>query len=86
MAGSVVLPIDVNKNGQADADEVYDTKAKAMQGVATGKYPSPPARALNVVTKSKPSGSVAGLHLVDADRRPEVCRRAPVTFRCRKTR
>ena len=36
----------------------YDTKAKAMQAVATGKYPSPPARALNVVTKGKPSGLV----------------------------
>jgi phosphate transport system substrate-binding protein len=58
IAGSVVLPIDVNKNGKADAEETYDTKAKAVQGVATGKYPSPPARALNVVTKNKPSGLV----------------------------
>ena len=58
VAGSVVLPIDINKNGQADAEEIYDTKAKAVQGVATGKYPSPPARALNVVTKGKPSGLV----------------------------
>ncbi len=58
IAGSVVLPIDVNKNSKADADEIYDTKAKAVQGVATGKYPSPPARALNVVTKGKPSGLV----------------------------
>ena len=58
VAGSVVLPIDINKNGQADAPEVYDTKAKAVQGVATGQYPSPPARALNVVTKNKPSGLV----------------------------
>jgi len=58
VAGSVVLPLDVNKNGKADAEELYDTKAKAVQGVATGKYPSPPARALNVVTKNKPSGLV----------------------------
>jgi len=58
IAGSVVLPIDVNKNGKADPDEIYDTKAKAVQGVATGKYPSPPARPLNVVTKNKPSGLV----------------------------
>jgi phosphate transport system substrate-binding protein len=58
VAGSVVLPLDVNKNGKADADEIYDTKAKAVQGVATGKYPSPPARALNVVTKNKPTGLV----------------------------
>jgi phosphate transport system substrate-binding protein len=58
VAGSVVLPLDVNENGKADAEEIYDTKAKAVQGVATGKYPSPPARALNVVTKNKPSGLV----------------------------
>ncbi len=58
IAGSVVLPIDINENGQADAEEIYDTKAKAVQGVASGKYPSPPARALNVVTKNKPSGLV----------------------------
>jgi phosphate transport system substrate-binding protein len=58
VAGSAVLPLDVNKNGQADAEEIYDTKAKAVQGVATGEYPSPPARALNVVTKNKPSGLV----------------------------
>ncbi len=58
IAGSIVLPIDVNNNGQADADEIFDTKAKAVQGVATGKYPSPPARALNMVTKNKPTGLV----------------------------
>jgi phosphate transport system substrate-binding protein len=58
VAGSTVLPVDVNQNGQADADEIYDTKAKAVQAVATGKYPSPPARALNVVTKNKPTGLV----------------------------
>ena len=58
IAGSVVLPIDINQNGKADAEEVYDTKARAVQGVASGKYPSPPARALNVVTKNKPAGLV----------------------------
>jgi phosphate transport system substrate-binding protein len=52
----VVLPVDANGSGQAEAEEVLDTKAKAMQAVASGKYPSPPARALNLVTKGKPSG------------------------------
>jgi phosphate transport system substrate-binding protein len=58
VTGLVVLPLDANGNGQAGADEVMDTKAKAMQAVATNKYPSPPARALNIVTKGKPSGLV----------------------------
>jgi phosphate transport system substrate-binding protein len=32
--------------------------AQATDAVATGKYPSPPARVLNLVTKGKPSGLV----------------------------
>jgi phosphate transport system substrate-binding protein len=56
--GAIVVPIDVNTNGTADADEIADTQAKAVELIATGKYPSPPARALNVVTKGKPTGLV----------------------------
>jgi phosphate transport system substrate-binding protein len=56
VAGLTILPLDANGNDQADADEVLETKAKAMEAVATNKYPSPPARALNMVTKGKPSG------------------------------
>ena len=58
VTGLVVLPVDANDSGQAEADEVLGTKVKAMQAVASGKYPSPPARALNLVTKGKPSGLV----------------------------
>jgi phosphate transport system substrate-binding protein len=58
VTGAVVAPIDINNNDQADADELYETMPEAMQAVATGKYPSPPARPLNVVTKDKPSGLV----------------------------
>ncbi len=56
VAGARVVPIDVNSNGQADANEVTDTKAQAVEAVATGHYPSPPARDLNLVTKGKPTG------------------------------
>ena len=58
VAGTVVLPIDYNENGAADPDEVLATKDAAVTAVATGKYPSPPARALNLVTNGKPSGVV----------------------------
>jgi len=54
--GSAILPLDANGNGQADGDETIQDKAQAVDAVATGKYPSPPARDLNVVTKGKPSG------------------------------
>ena len=56
VAGMMTAPIDVNKNGQADADEVIDSKAKALEAISTGHFPSPPALALNLVTKGKPSG------------------------------
>lgn len=56
VAGSAILPLDANGNGQADGDEVITDKAQAVDAVATGKYPSPPARDLNVVTQGKPSG------------------------------
>jgi phosphate transport system substrate-binding protein len=58
VAGAVVLPIDNNRNGQADADELFETKTEAVEAVAAGKYPSPPARPLNLVTKGKPAGLV----------------------------
>ena len=58
VAGAAVLPIDNNNNGQADADEILETKAEAMEMVANRKYPSPPARDLNLVTKGKPTGLV----------------------------
>jgi phosphate transport system substrate-binding protein len=56
VSGTIVPPIDVNGNGHAEPQEVVDTKAEALQAVLTGKYPSPPARQLNLVTKGKPSG------------------------------
>lgn len=53
VAGATIVPIDANNDGQAGADEVIDTTAKAVSAVANGKYPL--ARDLNVVTKGKPS-------------------------------
>ena len=52
----VVPPIDINKNGSADADEIYKTKNDAFAAVSSGKYPSPPARFENLATKGKPTG------------------------------
>jgi phosphate transport system substrate-binding protein len=56
--GAVVLPIDVSGNGKADPEEVLDTRQKAITAVASGRYPSPPARDLNLVTKGQPTGLV----------------------------
>ena len=56
--GAAVPPIDVDKNGVADSGEYFKTKAEAVSAVSSGKYPSPPARFENLVTKGKPSGLV----------------------------
>ncbi len=58
VAGAVPVPVDYNNNGIADPEEILETKDEAVQMVAQGKYPSPPARDLNVVTNGKPSGLV----------------------------
>ncbi|PKO13171.1 MAG: phosphate ABC transporter substrate-binding protein [Chloroflexi bacterium HGW-Chloroflexi-10] len=56
--GSVVIPIDIDMNGSADDAEKILTKEEAVDSVASGFYPSPPARDLNLVTKGKPSDVV----------------------------
>lgn len=58
VVGAQVVSIDANGNGTVDPDETYTTQKAAMDAVATGKYPSPPARAENLVTLGKPTGLV----------------------------
>ena len=55
VAGIRALPIDVNGNGKIDGDEnFYDSIDKLTKAIATGKYPSPPARNLGFLFKGKP--------------------------------
>jgi phosphate transport system substrate-binding protein len=56
VGGAVVAPLDVNEDGRSDTEERYDTKEGAVDAVAMGRYPSPPARELNLVTGGKPAG------------------------------
>lgn len=58
-AGILVLPIDSNNDGQISADEnFYDLKDQLTKAIAEGKYPSPPARDLYLVTKGNPENPV----------------------------
>jgi phosphate transport system substrate-binding protein len=57
--GIKILPIDINGNGQIDQDEdFYNTQDEIVEAIATGKYPSPPARALHFVSQGKPKRKV----------------------------
>jgi len=59
LAGIKVVPLDLNNNGKIDADEnFYNTIDEIVNAIATGKYPSPPARELYFVTKGKPQKAV----------------------------
>jgi phosphate transport system substrate-binding protein len=50
-----------------------ETKSEAVEMVAAGKYPSPPARPLNLVTNGKPE-SYQGFHRMDRDGRAAIRR------------
>lgn len=51
-SGLKVLPIDVNGDGFISGDEnFYDVKDSVTKAIAVGKYPSPPARDLYLVSK-----------------------------------
>jgi phosphate transport system substrate-binding protein len=55
--GIVVFPLDLNDNGQVDENEnFYNTRDEIVEAIATGAYPSPPARDLHLVTKDKFTG------------------------------
>jgi phosphate transport system substrate-binding protein len=59
LAGIKIVPLDLNNNGKIDPDEnVYNTMDDIINAIATGKYPSPPARDLYFVTKGKPKNPV----------------------------
>ncbi|MGB4206244.1 MAG: PstS family phosphate ABC transporter substrate-binding protein [Bacteroidales bacterium] len=57
--GLVVIPVDLNSNGVIDDDEnFYGTLDSLNEAIRNGKYPSPPARPLYFVAKSKPEKKV----------------------------
>jgi phosphate transport system substrate-binding protein len=60
VSGLLIVPIDVNENGRLDAQELLDTKEKAMKAVLAGAYPSPPARDLYLVGKGAFAGPTRG--------------------------
>ncbi len=57
--GLLVLPVDADADGRISAGEQFcDTKDRFIEAVAAGRYPSPPARDLYLVTKGVPTDPV----------------------------
>ncbi|MEI6682916.1 MAG: PstS family phosphate ABC transporter substrate-binding protein [Bacteroidota bacterium] len=57
--GLAVVPIDLNGNGKIDPEEnFYDNIDKVMQAINDGRYPSPPARDLYLVSGGKPTNKL----------------------------
>lgn len=55
--GLAVLPLDVNGDGQITAEEdFYATSPQIVAAINDGRFPSPPARDLYMVTKGQPQG------------------------------
>jgi phosphate transport system substrate-binding protein len=53
--GIAIIPLDVNGNGVVDSGEFfYDTKDEIIAAIADGRYPSPPARELFLVSNGVP--------------------------------
>lgn len=54
-----IVPIDLNDNGVIDKDEnFYNVRKEIVDAIADGKYPSPPARHLHLVSQGKPQRKV----------------------------
>ncbi len=57
--GLDVIPIDLNGNGKIDPDEnFYGNLDEVMKAINDGKYPSPPARDLFLVSGGKPTSKL----------------------------
>ena len=55
VAGLEICPIDLDGNGRIDpAERIYATRDDVVRAIASGVYPSPPARDLYFVVKGRP--------------------------------
>jgi phosphate transport system substrate-binding protein len=52
LKGLALLPFDINGNGRVDPAEEIKGRARAMESLNSGVYPSPPGRDLYLMTKA----------------------------------
>lgn len=59
ITGLRVVPLDINGDGKITPDEnFYDSMDQLIKAIAEGRFPSPPARELYLVTNGKPQKEV----------------------------
>ncbi|MGQ9733003.1 MAG: PstS family phosphate ABC transporter substrate-binding protein [Candidatus Zipacnadales bacterium] len=60
IVGICVAPLDLNSNGKLDpTEDFYETREDLLGAIRDGRYPTPPVRDLNLLSKGKPSGVTA---------------------------
>ncbi|HOQ04456.1 MAG TPA: PstS family phosphate ABC transporter substrate-binding protein [Anaerohalosphaeraceae bacterium] len=56
MDGLMIVPLDLNENGRIDPEEsFYGDRDEITGAIGQGRYPSPPARLLYLVSKGRPA-------------------------------
>lgn len=56
--GIAIIPLDVSGDGTIGTDEdFYDTRSDLIDAIGSGRYPTPPARDLHLVTKDGFTGA-----------------------------
>jgi len=53
VSGIKIIPIDLNENKKIEPEEELNTKEQAINSITEGRYPSPPARELYIMTKTE---------------------------------
>lgn len=57
--GIEVVPLDLNQDGVIGPEEdFYETLDEVMSAISDGRYPSPPARDLYLISKGKPENEI----------------------------
>lgn len=56
--GITVVPLDVDGGGLSDGENFYQTRDDITRAISEGRYPSPPARELYLVTRGRPERTV----------------------------
>jgi len=65
LPGLLIVPLDINGDGKIASDEdFYNSMDDLINAIASGKYPSPPARELYFVTNGKPQKEVVRKFLI----------------------